>query len=203
MPAGRIYRAPVPKRRPLNTRQVKQVQKIIEKDKKFKTKHDYFNVTPLTTKSLTELTAITEGDNYFERHGDKIHLKKIVIHMSIAQNDTPTRMMNRLLIVRSKTGPLVVADLPAYDAEVDLDDMAILHEEIFNIQSVDNTQPIQRTIKLKFQNKRVPHMNVEYDDDDSATNAQNNPVYMYWVGSDATYGLSVIGHYYTSFFDAL
>lgn len=197
MPAGKIYRAPA--RKPLNVRQTKQVQRIIQKNKQFKTFHDSFLISVSDAKDLTEFTAITEGDDYNTRDGDKIQLKNILVHLSINTTDTPIGGKVRLMMIRSKTGPLVVADLPAYNAEPDLDKYAILYEEFFNMQD-DNINPINRKIKLKFQNKKVPHMNVHFDDDESATLAQRNPVYMYWVSSASC--AVVLGNFYTNFFNA-
>lgn len=61
----------------LNFKQVKQVQKIINKNKQLK--HVYISAasTISTTGVLKEFTTVTEGDNFNNRDGDKIGVQSM------------------------------------------------------------------------------------------------------------------------------
>lgn len=202
---GKLYRVPpsTRRRRPLNRRQVTQVRKIVNSGKQFKTKATYGQQTITSTGALTELTAITEGDDFYNREGDKIQLLNIKMLLSMINNSTtPTTNKARIMIVRAKGAPLVVADMPTFESQPDLDKMSVLWEEHWFFDDQVTYQPIQRNSKIRFKKGRIPYMLVKYDDDESATNAQHNAVYAYWVGSEATNGPMVRYIFYTNYWNA-
>lgn len=198
MPMGKLVRST----RPLNRRQVKQVQKIVDINKKLKQNWTFATDTIDTTGYLLEFTAIPEGDDFNQRSSDKIRLQSIRAQLAVRQTGvTPSSADVRVMIVRGKFGPLAVGNMPAYNAEPDLDRMQVYYDFITTLADVE-INPIHLTYMKKFRTKKVPHISVNYDDDVSGTAAQNNPLYLYAVGSTAANAPFLRGYIKAKWFDA-
>jgi len=211
MAGGKMY---LSAGRKLNTRQVRQVQQIVERNKLYK--HAYISLVDASVLSATpafiELTALAKGDEIDQRSGDRINLIKIKLSLLIRRiqdNAASDVAPFRVLIVRSKEGVKVVGDLPISMSNApDFDEFQILHDQVYAVGPndadtglVDNTS---RTInlKFKFKNKKVPHMVVGYDEDDSATVGQTNPIYLtVYNENDTGAGISLTGWSHLQWFD--
>lgn len=188
-------------RRGLNNRQVKQVQKIINKNRRLKVFQEYFLETIDSGDDLKEFTAIPEGDDIGERDTDTIHLMSIKLMLSINNHATATVQRLRVMVARGRNGPLAIGDFPATPGTApDLDKIQVYYDEIINLPAVD-IDPFQIRWFKSFKTRRIPHLNVRYDDAASATAAQHNPVYLFMSSSEATNGASVAGYIITKFYD--
>lgn len=186
----------------LNFKQVKQVQRIINKNKQLK--HVWTSAAQgfSTAGTLIEFTGISEGDNFNNRDGDKIGLQSIRAQLSMRNNTTtPTTQQIRVMIVRGKYGPLVVGDFPTLTGAPDLDKMQVYYDEIWALSDIESDPPIQRKFKKKFSTRKIPHLLVGYDDDVSASAAQRNPIYLYAETSEATNVARMEGYIYAKFFN--
>lgn len=171
----------------LSTRQVKQVQKIVEKNKLIKRDNEDLGGTFDTTGDLYELTNIAKGDESFQRDTDRIAVKRVKLSFSV-QNVTANYNSYRVMVVRSKIGPLVAANFPTSIGNADYDKMQVYYDKFHGIgpgitlidQGIRTHQ-----ILVRFSNKKVPHLNVGYDETASATLARDNPLYMWIVGHTA------------------
>lgn len=207
MPAGKMYNYTAQNpRKGLNFKQVKQVQKIIQKNQQIKTTRVAIASLANTTGALTELSAITEGDNFNNRDGDKIKAQSLKVCYSISPDTTNAILqIVRIIIVRGKYGPLVLADLPtAIAGQCDLDKMQVYHDRIY--QLLDNQDAINDNSTVpffkSFKNKKVPHLLCNFDDDVSATACQSNPLYFYVLGASASTPCAVNGFSDLKFFNA-
>lgn len=205
MGLGKMYKAP----KDLNFRQVKHVQKIIEKDKVIKRVDVPFQGTFTTTGDLYEITQIAKGNDTITRDSDRIHVMKVSIQNLFSNTTNTTQALRlRVMFVRSKKGPLVIANFPAYIATPDFDKMQVYYDEIHILGPFSTTatqaQSSQTVLKLaykkSFKNKKIPHLNVGYDTDVSVTDAQDNPLYMYTVGDSAN-SIGQQGYARISWFD--
>lgn len=214
----------VPNRRGLNTRQVKQVQKIINTNKRIK---NYY--TPLESNFVggvslvyfQELTLIPfNGSDAQTRQTSNIQLKSYNIKLGVIQNSTPdlTMYSYRVIIARSKQGP--VTDISSttgpildFNDQPDPDIYQVYTDEIFTASgppaSVNISLGYLMHFYKSFKTKKVPHMIVGFNDVDNtpATNpANNNPVYIKIiidpaVGVVATEGFGLKGFAHMKFFD--
>lgn len=208
MPMGRMYRAPAPTgaRKGLNFKQVKQVQKIINKNLQIKTYRSVIAVTSTTAGSLIECTSISEGDNFNERDGDKIKVQSLKIPYSICPDTTNAIVHNvRVMVVRGKYGPLVVGDLPTtVTGQADLDKMQVYHDKLY--QLIDNQDALNDNVIVpfykSFKNKKVPHLLSHFDDSVSATACQSNPIYFFTIASSSTTPCVLAGFGDLKFFNA-
>lgn len=196
MPMGRIVRvAPRSNKRGLNYKQVKQVQKIVNSNKSLKTKRLSVQQSPTSAGTLTEITGVSEGDDYNQRNSDRINALSIKMALTLSHDTTNTgRVSSRVVIARSKVGPLALGDFTlSATAQQDLDKMQILYDRCFQ---TDPDAPVVNDILhyKSFKNRKVPHMVVGYDDDASATAAQNNPIYLLTYSSDASDGPAFQGY---------
>lgn len=206
MPAGKMYNYTAQNRKGLNFKQVKQVQKIIQKNQQLKTFRSVLANTITTTGVLIECTAITEGDNFNNRDGDKIKVQSLKIPYTICPaTDNAIVQNNRIIIVRGKFGPLVVADMPTtVTGQCDLDKMQVYHDRLYQV--IDNQDAINDHVVVpfykSFKNKKVPHLLCHYDDDISASACQSNPIYVYTIASSATTPSTLAGFGDLKFFNA-
>lgn len=184
--------------------QVKQVQKIVNSNKRLK--HFYYAIdnpyqinpgaggTNILT-SFDELTRITVGSGSAERDSEYINLQSVNLKMALATNTNDATVPRtsietigyRVIIVRSKSGP--VADILDrtnvtiidWSQQPDPDLYQVLHDEIFNpIQAagIPGLGYLQKFYK-SFKNKKVPHMVVRYDDNGADPVASiNNGLFM-------------------------
>lgn len=201
MPAGRMYKY---KPKKLNNTQVKQVQKIINKDKIY---HEIFQSVgdeANTTGFLYNVFAVAEGNDFNQRESDKIHAKHMEMKLVLTQTDTNANGI-RIIVARSKIGHLITSDFPAWNGQPDLTIMQILYDNILVTPALQPNAPITvAKFKYSFKTKKIPHLNIGYVDTDSATAPAKNGVYVYVVGSLAEASTANVingwikGHFYDS-----
>lgn len=184
MPAGRIYKS---KARGLNTKMVKQVQKIVNKGKVYHEFYQHVSSEANSTGVLLEFTAIAEGNDFNQRESDTILVKHIETKLDYVKADA-TFNVARVMVVRSMTGPLILTDLPAYNVQADITRYQVLYDKTFATAAVASSTDFNQLVKFKhsFKTPKIPHMTVGYVDAESATAAQKNPIYLYIVGSTAS-----------------
>lgn len=166
----------------LSTRQFRQVVKIVNAKKELKRVYYNLNAFASTdTGNTTEITSISEGNNWNERDSDRIQCLSLKGNIQLYGPDTTNTI--RVMIVRSKTGPLVLGDFPTLAGQPDLDKYQILFDRTYMTAS---EMPITERsfISIKFKNKKVPGLNVGYDNSVSNSFAQSNPIYL-WSRSDS------------------
>jgi hypothetical protein len=189
------------RQRKLNFRQVKQVQKIVDKNKQLKQCW-----TPLDDASFDssnpvfiELTQLTEGDDFFERDSDLVRLLSLKLMFTINRLPATTNASvttARIMVCRTKVGPLTVADMPGSpvsSTQPNLTKYQVLYERFVSIGPydsdsngfIDNTSKDVQ-IKLKFRNRKIPHLGLMYDESVSNTASQKNAVYLHIDTSDTT-----------------
>lgn len=196
-----INRGYTAKSKGFNRKQVRQVQKIVDSNKKLKSKTNIFELTLSNAGTLTELTAITEGDDFYQRDTDVIRLMSAKGHYNITNGSTASAQSCRVLIVRSKVGPLVLANMPAINAMPDLDKFVVLYDQYIRLEATkDAYLPIFRFYK-SFKNKKVPHLNVIYDDDKDDTASQNHGVYVFTITSAPSNQCNLFGIFKIKWFD--
>lgn len=185
---------------------MKQVQKIVNKNKQYREHYISLFSEFNTTGVLTEITAIGEaaGTDWYGREANTIQVKHLTITGDYYNNDA-TATLNRLMVVRSKVGPLALADMPAYNAQADLSKMEVMYDKPFaaNPGATDGVRIPLINYKHSFKTGKIPHLNVGYVDATSATAAQKNPLYIYLIGSTAAASTdnAIFGHIKLNYFD--
>lgn len=192
--------------RKMNTRlsygQVKQVQKIVNKNKRLKSA--WYNINsqaPSSSPIFTDITAVSEGEDFSQRDSDVILAASLRVQWSIAQANTPTAQNIRVMVVRGLHRTLLSSDMPAAGVTPNLDLMQVLYDEVIHLPG-SSIDPITRFHFKSFKNKKVPHMKVTFNDAASATAAFSNPVYFYAVSTVTTNAAQVTGYAKLKFFDA-
>lgn len=217
-------------KRGLNKRQVKQVQRQIEKNKRIKNYYvplsgDFTNVATATQRPtyFQELTLVPNTSNSVGRSEDQILLKSYNIKMGAANytNDasSPTTTVfpitYRVIIVRSKQGgPLTNivdtgnASIVDFSAQPDPDKFQVYTDEIFTVSGGSSNISLGYLMHFykSFKNKKVPHMIVGYDDQTAIPNtAISNPIYMKIImdpdAPSSDYNWSLNGFCHVKFFD--
>lgn len=188
------------RQRKLNNRQVKQVQKIINSNKLLKV---FYTAMPggiaSATPQLIPLDSVTKGDEFFQRDSDRINVQSLKLTLGIYNTAAAVNTI-RIIVLRSKVGPLVVGDLPAAINTVpDLDKMQVYEDRIYSFGTAGSAAFFNDQMFKSFKNKKVPHMKVGYDETVSATLAQDNPLYIYFLTLQDS--IVVQGHARLKFFD--
>ena len=192
MPAGRIVLAGRANRN-LSFKQVKQVQKLINADKRLKTVWLPIAGTMSTSKSLHKIAVIAEGDDFDQRTGDRVKAVSMRFQWCITPTDTTLVTGDvRVMVVRATTDVLASADMPAYNGAPDLDKMQVYYDEVINLSNHE-FDPISRSYFKSFKNKKIPHLNIHFDDDESATEASKNPLYLFYTAQTAS-NATISGH---------
>lgn len=199
----------VARRRPrLNKPQVKQVQRIIESNKRIKNYYapiiaDFTDVNTATQLStyFQELTGTVQGDNSTSRSEMMIFLKSYNIKFGLSNytNDAsaPSTLMVampfRVIIARSKVGPLADindiagSSINTFYQQPDPDKYQVYTDEVFSVSgnassgtsaSMNISFGFLPHIYKSFKNKKCPHLKVGYDAQYSATQANKSPIYM-------------------------
>lgn len=196
MPMGKLVLG-APKR-PLNSRQVKQVGRLINKQKQLK--HVYIDQVQTlgTTATFKEITTTSEGTGISLRDSDKIFLQSLRAQWTISSAATPVAAQVRVMIVRGRNGPLVVGDMPAITAAPDYSKMQVLFDTRLGYPDAD-FDPMRYSYFKSFKNKKVPHLKVRYEGSDTA--ASGNPIYMYTIASSAANVGTLHGWSKIKFFD--
>lgn len=194
----------IPKGRPLNRRQFKQVTKIVQSGQELKQAYTSLNIAFLSTGTLTEITALSKGSNYNQRDGEDIRYQSTKFEMAIAPTEAGNQnAVCRIMFVRSKKGPLVVADFPTtVDAEPNFDKMQVYKDQVYVTNDVTGEGSINNIRWFKsFKNRKTPHLNVGYVASVSATAGQNNPLYLYMVTSALVSTPTLQGYIRSKWFD--
>jgi len=207
----RVYRAPAGRK--LNFRQVKQVQKIVNANKQLKQCWTPVDQSPSsTTPYFLELTQLAEGEDFNQRDSDLVsaiglNLKFTINRLAATTNSTVSTV--RMMVVRSKVGPLVVGDLPASPASATMPNLTkyqVLYERFISIGPYDSdgifidTVCKDISVSFKFRKGKIPHLGLMYDDGVSATACQKNAIYLYLDNSDAT-TLAAVGQSVLKYYD--
>lgn len=184
MPAGKLVR--IRPRRKLNLTQVKQVQKIVNKNKSYRENFIHYQIECNTTGYLLEITSISEatGSDWYDRESNSIQVKHLEIQGDYIADATSNT--TRIIVCRSKIGPLVAADFPTTSTQANLDKMEILYDKLKSFYMPTSSATSQLPLihyKHSFKTGKVPHLNVAYVDAISATAAQKNPLYIWIIGS--------------------
>lgn len=201
----------------LNKKEVKQVQKIINKNLLLKQIYLFINnQSPTNVGILTELTAFDTGTQFNQRDSNRIRLMSynVKLQFTFPPNDN-SLITIRMLIVRSKQGQLSLADLPDFNQQPDLDLMQVYFDKQYAMSPtvVDGTTPttsyslssnsIINDIQdfKSFKTKKVPHLNVGYNDDSTDSPAVTNPIYIYFVTGFSVPTINVNGWAHMKFYD--
>ncbi len=161
---------PQGKRRGLTGRQRTQVKKLITSNQQVKQLWLSVNNIFTDAGTLQELTTIGEGNDFDERNTDRIKVLSARLHVSIGPTAVNSlEQTDRVMIVRSKRGPLLLADLPGIFSAPDLDKFQVLLDRYLFYSG--QSEQDQSTIDMfhSFKKGRIPHMKCIYDDDVSAT----------------------------------
>lgn len=170
-------------KRGLNFKQVKQVQKIVNKNKRYKTYQRIITTEGNTTGDLREFTNNSIGNSQDQRENQTIFVHRIKFQMSIINDGVYN--VYRVLVVRSKQGALALADMPAYSGAPDLDKMQVYYDRLVSSYAPNTQPPTILGMTHKFKTKKIPHLKVGYDTNTSATDAQENALYLFIVGNTA------------------
>lgn len=179
------------KTKKLSYGQVKQVQKIVNSNKRLK--HYYLPIdnafqygltggyTPIGT-SFQELTLLDPGGASHQRDAEIVNLQSYNIKMGLAINtddaSTPATALLpvgfRIIIVKSKEGHITDITDPSQASIVDWiqqpdpDLYQIYTDEIFNpvAGTANDTASLGYLMKFykSFKKKKIPHMKVKFDD---------------------------------------
>lgn len=182
--------------------QVKQVQKIVNKNKRLKTA--WYNINSAASSTVpifTDITAISEGEDFSQRDSDHILAASLRVQWSMVNANTATAQGLRVMIVRGLHGNLLSSDMPAVGVTPNLDLMQVLYDEVIQLPGAV-FDPITRFHFKSFKNKKVPHMRITYNDAASVTAAFSNPVYFYAISTVSTNAATVHGYAKLKFFDA-
>lgn len=207
--------------RKLNRRQVKQVQKIVNSNMFLKQTYLAVanNTAVASTGTLLEITAIPDGDAFNQRESNRLRLLSYNAKYQFRNSSSNTISSGtetprlRMLIVRSKQGPLVLADLPTTVTGLpDLDRMQVYHDRVHylpyflytgtteagnipgDLATINDIQDFK-----SFHNKKTPHLNVGFDLlSDEFANV--NPIYILFITDVDSIPL-VSGWTHIKFFD--
>ncbi len=173
--------------RRLNFKQVKQVTRLINKNKRVKQRwilQDHM-LQP-DPGALFEFTVIPKGVDHSERDSDKLAALSLQLHLSINQNDSDNEIDDeyRFFLVRSKSGPLTVTDMPLFFGRPNLDKYQVYLDKYINIKN-DTVEPIEIDFYKSFKTGKVPHMIIGYDGVLDGTNAINNGIYLFVIKREA------------------
>ncbi len=111
---------------------------------------DISNAPTITSPSFTDITAaIVQGDQYNQRNGDQIRMRKLVLRYQAALNPSATWTSNRILIVRSKGGALTLGSIlvphvtgtPMYGA-VNTAQCEVIYDRTYALTTYSNTVQI-------------------------------------------------------------
>lgn len=176
------------RKKPLNFRQVKQVQKIINADKKLKIAYNSISQSNIiaTNPLFLEVTRTTQGLGDSNRTETDIKLLSYRLSFAFFREGTSTSIdpvYCRVMVVRGYR-PLVVADMPTdVISTPDRDIMQVYYDKVIAFGPNQTTLGVAQSmlynmdIKKKFKTSKIPHLNVGYENTD--TNAVNNPIYLY------------------------
>ncbi len=186
-------------RKGFSQKQYKIVRKMIQSDKSYKEKQQsVVNTNLLTTGDLTEITLISEGDDFNVRASDKCYLTKIEMQLELGETEGNCRV----IVARGRNGPLSTADFPTITGAVNIDKLQVYYDRLLSIQGGD-LMSRRVSFKKSFSKGKIPHMVLRYDDDISAFACQHNPVYLWAVsGEGDSTGPKIFGNVTANFYDS-
>lgn len=202
-------------RKGLNKKEIKQVTKIVNKSKKYKMYfggfgNGYVAIDGSAWVGLTEiagtqgLDGITEGTESYQRQGDTIMVKhyKITLNMALlyqSQLETPANVNavpgSIRIVVARLFGLYTGTELDYFsDGTINANWLVekgtvMKDKRIFIGRSLDNKQV---TCNIKCKTKRIPHMLVEYDDNDPV-GVQKNDIRVFIFASNLTNASNTLG----------
>jgi len=154
----------------------------------------------IASPSFTDLTAlIVQGDQYNQRNGDQIRLRKFVMKFQSAINPSASWTGCRVLVVRSKGGALTVGSIlvthisgiPMYGA-VNTAQCTVLYDRSYALTTYSNTVQIVATdIALGRQLVQWP----------AGTTTSKNPVYLLIMSDAAALAPSNQGYFVVKYLD--
>lgn len=201
MPMGKIYQAPS---RGLSNKQKKQVKSIVNSQKDMKQFFQSFLQTPLSgTAEIDDLTLVAKGDAFNQRSEDTIQALSLKVNFCLANNATGTRQVFRILIVRAKNIPLVLADVPTVTATPNYEKMQVYYDKTFFCDTAEHTTFQSFEKKLNFKKKQIPYMKIGYDESVSATIPQRNGIYIMSCSSEASNAPAIQGTASLKFYNTI
>lgn len=163
------------------------INKMSETKMRSVTSAGFSNVS--STGDFTELTTLSQGATETTRVGDQVLLRKLYFQRAFAlvPNASISNNLCRMLVVQSKSGPLVAGDMPTNPtANCDVDKMYVLYDKIFSVYATvhDGTNfaggsHVTVKKKIKFSKPTVVEFN------DATTAARKNGIYIYLIASSA------------------
>lgn len=191
----------MPSSKGFNQKQYKTIRKMIQSDKSYKEKQADASLADLTsTGDLTEFTSIGEGNDFNTRSSDKTNLIKIELQVEMLDNvGSGGNTTVRVIVARGRNGPLSTGDFPSTAGAINTDKLQVYYDKI-SLISDKATASKRFTFKKSFAKGKIPHMVLRYDDAESASACQHNPVYL-WMISDKASGPEVSGNVTANFYD--
>lgn len=187
MPMGKLTR--VGRQRPLNFRQIKQVQKMVKKDDQLKVNVERSVQAVGTTSSIIDLSAVGSDCTI---HG--IHMS---VDLSLYQNvSTPTGAYVICAIARWRPGGSPSSSDFTNNA-LDNDKWFYYYYRAFYIPS-SQTESVNITKRISFKNARIPHLNI---DNDSSAASANNGLFLLLLSDENTNKPNVFYHTRLSYYD--
>lgn len=193
-----------PTRAGLSGKQKRQVKGIINSQKDMKQFFTPILQVPVSgTAVITELSLVTKGDDFDERAEDTVQALSLRLSLSVINAGTPARQTFRILLVRAKTSPLTIADVPAYNAIPNYERMQVYYDKFIAIDNVDLTAPCFLEKKVNFKKKLIPYMKIGWVEATSTTVAQKNGLYLMSSTNEATNGPSIYGGALLKFYNEI
>lgn len=187
MPMGKLIR--VRRQRPLNFRQIKQVQKMVKKDDQLKVKVLRAVQAVGTTASVIDLSAVA---NDCTIHG--IHLS---VDLSASQNET-TATSSYIVCAIARWRPGGPPDTSDFATNsMDNDKWFYYYYKSFYLPDF-STEPIRMSKKISLKNAKIPHINI---DNDGNADSSNNGLYLLLISSENTNKPNVYYHTRFSYYD--
>ncbi len=187
-------------RKGFSNKQMKTIRNMIKSDKSYKEKQQDASVAELiNTGDLTEITSISEGDDFNVRASDKCYLTKVEMQLEITSSVGNDAI--RVIIARGRNGPLSTSDFPSTTGAVNIDKLQVYYDKLV-LSSLNDARRF--SFKKSFQKGKIPHMVLRYDDAESAFACQHNPVYL-WITTDneVSSGAPVVfGNVTANFYDS-
>lgn len=201
---GQMYNATAGNRRGLSGKQKKQVKGIINSQKEMKQLFTPIQQTPVSgTSVITELSLIAKGDDFDERAEDTVQALSLKLNYSLANGGTPARQTVRVLLVRARTTPLTVADVPAVGGIPNYDRLQVYMDKFFILDNTDITAANSYEKKVSFKKKLIPYMKIAWVEATSGTVSQKNGLYLMSAASDATNGPTIFGGALLKFYNQI
>lgn len=200
----------------LNKKQVKQVSKIVNKSKKYKMSFGKSeNDTTLSSPNITEIISqsgsqgldnITEGTESYQRQGDTIMLKHYEMMINAymlrplfqetATDVNSTANTFRIVVARlfgiySGTPGDYFTSIPMRLAQWIVEKGTVVYDKVHVVATSPDNRPIK--IKIPCKTKKIPHILVQYNDDDPV-GVEKNDIRVFVFASNSTANIQYISY---------